>query len=70
MITEEVARHAGIDTRDLPRHELTVRNRAGGLAVYTVTRAEMLAALAGEGAEASSYPAAAGGGPAAPKIRS
>jgi adenylate cyclase len=43
VITDEVARHARIDTRGLPRHELTVRNRAGGLAVYTVARAAMLA---------------------------
>ncbi len=36
VITEEVARRAGVDVRDLPRHELTVRNRRGVLAVYTV----------------------------------
>jgi adenylate cyclase len=56
VITEEVARHARIDTGDLPRHELTVRNRAGGLAVYTVARVAMLAPAAGEGVETSPYP--------------
>jgi adenylate cyclase len=42
VITEDVARRAGIDARGLPRHELTVRNRRGNLAVYTVARVEML----------------------------
>ncbi len=36
VISEDAARWAGLDARDLPRHELTVRNRAGRLAVYTV----------------------------------
>jgi hypothetical protein len=54
VITEEVARRAGIDTREVPRHELTVRNRRGGLAVYTIARVAMLPELAGERAEPSS----------------
>ena len=36
VISEDAARWAGLDARDLPRHELTVRNRAGRLTVYTV----------------------------------
>ncbi len=36
VISEDAARWAGLDARDLSRHELTVRNRAGRLAVYTV----------------------------------
>ena len=54
VITEEVARRAGIDTREVPRHELTVRNRRGGLAVYTIARVAMLPAPAGERAGTSS----------------
>lgn len=42
VITEEVARRAGIDAHELPRHELTVRNRRGTLAVYTVSRVALL----------------------------
>jgi adenylate cyclase len=42
VITEEVARRAGVDVRDLPRHELTVRNRRGVLAVYTIASVAML----------------------------
>ena len=77
VITEEVARRAGVDTRDAPRHELTVRNRRGALVVYTIARAAMLAGPAGEAAALPAYPvagegrlAAGGGGPPAPKIRS
>ncbi len=44
VITEEVARRAGIDAQELPRHELTLRNRAGALAVYTIARVAMLPA--------------------------
>ena len=54
VITEEVARRAGIDTREVPRHELTVRNRGGALAVYTIARVAMLPAPAGERAASSS----------------
>jgi adenylate cyclase len=49
VITEEVARQAGIDTRNVPRHELTVRNRRGGLAVYTIARVATLGAPADQG---------------------
>ena len=42
VITEDVARHAGIDARQLPRHDLTVRNRGASVAVYTISRAAML----------------------------
>jgi len=38
VISEAAARRAGLDVAGLPRHELTVRNRAGALAVYTVSR--------------------------------
>jgi adenylate cyclase len=36
VISETAAVRAGLDVTDLPRHELTVRNRAGALAVYTI----------------------------------
>jgi adenylate cyclase len=42
VITEEVARRAAIDPGAWPRHELTVRNRGGTLAVYTIARVAML----------------------------
>jgi adenylate cyclase len=42
VFTEAVARRAGIDAGDLPRHELTVRNRRDSVAVYTVARVAML----------------------------
>jgi adenylate cyclase len=38
VISEDAVRWAGFDASDLPRYELTVRNRAGRLAVYTVDR--------------------------------
>jgi adenylate cyclase len=38
VISEDAVRWAGLDASDLPRYELTVRNRAGRLAVYTVDR--------------------------------
>jgi adenylate cyclase len=37
VMSEEVAARAGLDVSDLARHELTVRNRAGVLAVRVVT---------------------------------
>jgi len=74
VITEEVAHRAGVDTRDAPRHELTVRNRRGALVVYTVARAAMLAGPGGDATALPAYPAAGPppptAGPAAPKIRS
>jgi len=36
VISEDAARRAGLDASDLPRHELTVRNRGGRLVIYTV----------------------------------
>jgi adenylate cyclase len=36
VISEQVATRAGLDVSDLPRHELTVRNRAGVLAIRIV----------------------------------
>jgi adenylate cyclase len=51
VMSEEVAARAGLDVSAFPRHELTVRNRAGVLAVRVV---EDLAALAPtEGATSS-----------------
>ena len=37
IVSEQVATRAGLDVSDLPRHEVTVRNRAGVLAVRVVT---------------------------------
>jgi adenylate cyclase len=42
VISEDAVRRAGLDASDLPRHELTVRNRGGRLAVYTVQTAATL----------------------------
>ena len=36
VISEEVAKQAGLNVIDLPRHELTVRNRREALAIYAV----------------------------------
>jgi adenylate cyclase len=36
VISEEVARQSGLNIADLPRHELTVRNRREALAIYAV----------------------------------
>jgi adenylate cyclase len=36
VMSEEVAERAGVEVAALPRHELTVRNRAGVLAVRVV----------------------------------
>ena len=36
VISEEVARQSGLDIANLPRHELTVRNRREALAIYAV----------------------------------
>ena len=43
VISERVARRAGVATDGLPRHELTLRNRAEPLAVLIVASAERLA---------------------------
>jgi adenylate cyclase len=43
VISEEVARQAGLDVNGLPRHELTVRNRREPLAIYVVEDVEQLA---------------------------
>ena len=43
VMSEEVAARAGIDVSALPRHELTVRNRAGVLAVRVVNDVSRLA---------------------------
>jgi adenylate cyclase len=36
VISEEVAKHAGIDVHLFPRHDLAVRNRREGLAIYVI----------------------------------
>jgi adenylate cyclase len=43
VMSEEVAARAGVDVSALPRHELTVRNRAGVLAVRVVNDVSRLA---------------------------
>lgn len=43
VISEQVATRAGLDVSDLPRHELTVRNRAGVLAIRIVNDVTRLA---------------------------
>ena len=47
VFTEDVAQRAGLDVRELPRHELTVRNRRESVAVYTVSRVTALELGAG-----------------------
>ncbi len=39
VISQTVADHAGLDVRALPRHELTVRNRAEPVVIYVVAKA-------------------------------
>jgi adenylate cyclase len=46
VMSEDVGTRAGIDVSTLPRHELTVRNRAGVLAVRTVDDVTTLAPAA------------------------
>jgi adenylate cyclase len=36
VISQEVARHAGIQVDSFPHHELTVRNRREALAIYVI----------------------------------
>src|SRR5215470_11685363 len=43
VISEQVARQAGVDVESLPRHELTVRNRKEALSVYVVKDAQTVA---------------------------
>jgi adenylate cyclase len=47
VMSEDVATRAGLDVGGLPRHELTVRNRAGVLAVRVVEDSAALGAGAG-----------------------
>jgi len=56
VVSEAVARRAGVATEGLPRHELTLRNRAEPLAVLVVRSAAALvpAATAREGARVGS----------------
>ena len=42
VVSEAVTRRAGVSTRGLPRHELTLRNRAEPLAVVVVRSAAAL----------------------------
>jgi class 3 adenylate cyclase len=43
VISEAVARRAGVPTSGLPRHELTLRNRREPLAVFVVDEAAAVA---------------------------
>jgi hypothetical protein len=43
VLSEDVARRAGLDMADHARHELTVRNREAPLAVFVVPDARRLA---------------------------
>jgi len=36
VISEVVAQQSGLDVAEMPRHELTVRNRHEALAIYVV----------------------------------
>jgi class 3 adenylate cyclase len=36
VISEEVARQSGVNVAELPRHEVTVRNRGEALTVFAV----------------------------------
>jgi adenylate cyclase len=40
VISEEVARHAGVQVETFPRHELTVRNRREALTIYVIKEVE------------------------------
>ena len=42
VVSEEVARYAGVDLSVFPRHDLAVRNRAGRVSVRVVTRVAAL----------------------------
>jgi len=43
VISEVVAQQSGLNIADLPRHELTVRNRREGLAIYAVDDVSQIA---------------------------
>jgi len=43
VFSEEVAKRSGVKVAGLPRHELTVRNRQGALAIYAVENVNELA---------------------------
>jgi len=43
VISEQVARQAGVDVESLPRHELTVRNRKEELSIYVVKDVQVIA---------------------------
>jgi adenylate cyclase len=47
VVSEQVALRAGVDPRPFPRHELTVRNRAGVLAVHVIDDVGRLAGTGG-----------------------
>jgi len=49
VMSEDVASRAGLDVSALPRHELTVRNRAGVLAVRVVNDVASVATTGGAG---------------------
>ncbi|HWH75983.1 MAG TPA: adenylate/guanylate cyclase domain-containing protein [Candidatus Binatus sp.] len=42
VISEEVAQQSGLQVEDLPRHELTVRNRREALAIFAIEEPRML----------------------------
>jgi adenylate cyclase len=42
VVSEEVARYAGVDLSAFPRHDLAVRNRAGRVSIRVVTRVAAL----------------------------
>lgn len=42
IVSDEVAKRAGLNGGDLPRHELTVRNRSEALAIFVVENVEQL----------------------------
>jgi adenylate cyclase len=42
VVSEEVARYAGVDLSAFPRHDLAVRNRAGRVGVRVVARVAAL----------------------------
>jgi hypothetical protein len=44
VISEQVAKHAGINVDLFPRHDLTVRNRREALTIYIVNDVQTLVA--------------------------
>jgi adenylate cyclase len=49
VISEEVAQQSGLDVSELPRHELTVRNRREALAIFVVNDPRAIASNKDEG---------------------